>query len=142
MTNNYLNSTDWFTDALTRMSKATAGMHWPPFNFKSDKTGTKYEMQFALAGFSMKDINVVVTGNVLTVSAPGLKFDSEDFWIHRGFSSKGFEKSFDLGKLLRIDRVVFVDGVLTIHLSRELPSQSTPQKLKIHSDYLNEDSDI
>ena len=49
--------------------------HLPPMNIKENSKS--YNIEFAVPGFSKKDFNVIITNNVLTVSAEKSNIEEE-----------------------------------------------------------------
>ena len=112
-------------DALTD-STAT---NYPPYNIV--KTGEETtELEIALAGFSRDEIEVATHRGVLTVSTRREGVDDREF-THRGLAQRTFSRNWQLGDDVAIDDVVYVDGLLTIKLRREVPEAQQRKVLPI-----------
>ena len=112
-------------DALTD-STAT---NYPPYNIV--KTGEETtELEIALAGFSRDEIEVATHRGVLTVSTRREGVDGREF-THRGLAQRTFSRNWQLGDDVAIDDVVYVDGLLTIKLRREVPEAQQRKVLPI-----------
>ncbi len=112
-------------DALTD-STAT---NYPPYNII--KTGEETtELEIALAGFSRDEIEVATHRGVLTVSTRREGSDDREY-THRGLAQRTFARNWQLSDDVAIDDVVYVDGLLTIKLRKEVPEAQQRKVLPI-----------
>lgn len=103
---------------------------YPPYNIKSLEDN-KYEIELAVAGFSKSDITVEQTENRLSVK--GSKDSEEDKYLHKGLAARDFEQTFVLADYVKVTKVTLIDGILTVHLERELPEEKKPKVIPISS---------
>ena len=102
--------------------------NYPAYNIaKEDEE--HYRIEVALAGFSSDDISIETEKGMLKIEAN--KTESRADYIHQGIAQRGFSKMFRLAEHMKIDDAVFVDGILTIALHREIPDADRPQKIAI-----------
>ena len=109
---------------------------YPPYNIKEkDDLGV---IEFAVAGFTEKDLKVEVKDQTLHVygckekkSDGQLKHES-DFY-HKGISDRTFRKSFKLHEHIRVDGAELKDGLLKVTYKREIPESEKPKQIKIKS---------
>lgn len=102
---------------------------YPPHNvIKVDEDN--YIIEFAVAGFKAKDIDIDVQESVLRITG-GKKDDRE--YSHKGISSKNFFKTFTLADYMVIKGSMLEDGILSIYLKRELPEAKKPIKIAVMS---------
>ena len=113
-------------DALTD-STAT---NYPPYNIVSTGEETT-ELEIALAGFSRDEIEVATHRGVLTVSTNREGADNREY-THRGLAQRTFARNWQLGDDVVIDDVVYVDGLLTIKLRKEVPEAQQRKLLPIN----------
>lgn len=113
---------------LRSMSGAN-NLSYPPYNIlKVDDNN--YEIHLAVAGFSKKDIEVVLQEQVLTIS--GNKPDTEEkHFIHKGIGARNFKHTFALADHVEVKSASFEDGILTISLEREVPEEKKARVIKI-----------
>ena len=120
--NHFLGFHNDFFDNFRRVST------YPPYNIKEkDDQGV---IEFAIAGFSDKDLKVEVKENVLNVHGCKEDKDSEEFF-HKGISNRSFTKSFQLHKQIIIDGAKLKDGILNINYHREIPESEKPRTIDI-----------
>lgn len=103
---------------------------YPPYNIKSLKDD-KYEIELAVAGFSKSDITIEQTENRLSIR--GSKPSSDEEYLHKGLAARDFEQNFVLADYVKVIKVTLIDGILTVHLERELPEEKKPKVIPISS---------
>lgn len=120
---------------------------FPFYNIK--KIGdNRYEVQCALAGYSIGDIEITMEKNVLTVSSEGAgKDDRDENYIFKGFASRKFTRQFTLMDNIKVTGADFMNGVLSIWLEEFVKDEDKPKKINIgqptekqHPQLLNEES--
>ena len=117
---NLLESQPWKAEANTFGT-------YPPHNvIKIDEDN--YTIEFAVAGFKSEDIDLEVMDSVLRIT--GGKKDEREY-SHKGISSKNFFKTFTLADYVIVTGSTLEDGILLIHLKRELPESKKPRKISI-----------
>lgn len=105
---------------------------YPPYNVI--KTGEEtFLVEMAVAGFSEEDFDIELHDSVLTISANMSAVDEDAIYLHKGISTKNFERSFTLADTVRVDSVELAQGMLTIRLVNEIPEEKKPRKIKIKS---------
>jgi molecular chaperone IbpA len=103
---------------------------YPPHNII--RTGDKYVLEFALAGWTEKEITVELEKNILRVT--GQKSDSDDSennFVHRGIANRSFQSQFTIGDNIEIVGGDLKDGVLTINMDIIIPEEDKPRTIKI-----------
>ena len=104
---------------------------YPPYNIKCLKDLDKYEVELAVAGFSKSDITVEQIENKLSVK--GSKDSADETYLHKGLAARDFEQTFVLADYVKVTKVTLIDGILTIHLEREVPEEKKPKVIPISS---------
>ena len=105
---------------------------YPPHNII--KTGDKYVLEFALAGWKEDEITVELEKNILKVT--GQKADSNDSelnFVHKGIANRSFYSQFTIGDNIKIVDGNLKDGVLTINMDVVIPEEDKPKTIKIVS---------
>lgn len=121
---------------LTKSSSKNQSHNYPPYNLKKIDD-VNYSIELALAGFTREDIEVHLDKNTLTiktVSAENTENPSETTkveYLHRGISSRPFERKFTLAEYVEVKNVSINNGILTVNLEYVLPESKKPRKLKI-----------
>jgi molecular chaperone IbpA len=94
--------------------------NYPPYNVKK-VNDDHFVMEFAVAGFTKKELDVSVEKDVLTVK--GEKIGSEDEYLYKGIAARKFIRSFSLPEYFEISSASSADGILYIDLHRNVPEE-------------------
>ncbi|MEJ2534359.1 MAG: Hsp20 family protein [Gammaproteobacteria bacterium] len=106
---------------------------YPPYNILAVDEN-RYQITMAVAGFSRDELELTTEQNVLRVS--GERRDeapSEGRFLHRGIATRSFERRFNLADHVRVTAAELENGLLNIHLERELPEAMKPRTIEIRS---------
>ena len=106
---------------------------WPPYNI--EKTGEdSYRITLAVAGFSESDLDLVVEGDRLTVSGKIAQKEEDQgkSYLHRGIATRSFERMFRLADHIQVEDASLKEGLMTIHLKREIPEEKKPRMIPIN----------
>ncbi|MFM2257913.1 MAG: hypothetical protein RIQ28_1760 [Pseudomonadota bacterium] len=118
---------------LLENTRAAQGDNYPPFNIERT-SDTEYLVTIAVAGFKPDEIDITAQENLLVVA--GKKQldgnDNRDF-LHLGIANRNFERRFQLADHVFVKAADLADGLLTVHLEREVPEQLKPRKISIGS---------
>lgn len=135
---NYLSSFvgfDRFFEDLKSASLQKEQQTYPPHNIKS-YTEDWYVIEIAVAGFRKSEIEISFHNSILLIT--GEQEDNEDTesvkYIHKGIATRKFTKKFHIGRHTKVTIADLYDGILTIHLQREIPEEEKPQIIKIESE--------
>jgi molecular chaperone IbpA len=121
-------------DELTRVSAQQTNQNYPPYNVIKHDDNT-FVIELAVAGFRDGDIAVTVDKNQLTIV--GEKIESLDEleknveYLHRGISSRSFNRSFTLADHVEVTGADVSNGILSIKLERKIPEELKPKKIAI-----------
>lgn len=111
---------DHFERTFDRIKK-TGSEGYPPYNI--EQIGTNgLRITLAVAGFTMKDLDVVIEQNQLVVR--GKQADEDDdsrVFIHRGIAARQFVRSFVMADGVEVLAASLNNGLLHIDLQRIEP---------------------
>jgi molecular chaperone IbpA len=98
--------------------------NYPPHNVvKLDET--RYAIEIAVAGFKRHEINVEIEQEVITVrgdcETPNESTNRQ--YLHKGLSSRNFERSWQLAEHMIVKGAEMKDGILTINLEYVIPEE-------------------
>jgi molecular chaperone IbpA len=98
--------------------------NYPPHNVvKLDET--RYAIEIAVAGFKRHEINVEIEQEVITVrgdcETPNESASRQ--YLHKGLSSRNFERSWQLAEHMIVKGAEMKDGILTINLEYVIPEE-------------------
>jgi molecular chaperone IbpA len=111
--------------------QAVQSQSYPPYNLIK-RAEDFYELEIAVAGFKMDEIDVIVNNNQLSIK--GDKLREEDTvveYLHRGLAYRNFERTFTLAEHMEVGTASIKDGVLRIEISRVVPEALKPRKIQI-----------
>lgn len=112
--------------------RALANTNYPPYNIV--KTGTDlYEIQIAVAGFTISDIDIEVNQDQLVVSGSIANSGVEYEYLHRGLALRDFTRAWTLAEYVQVQSAKLENGMLLISLKREVPESKLPKKIFIES---------
>lgn len=118
---------DHFERTLDRIKKHTAE-GYPPYNI--EQTGENgLRITLAVAGFAMKDLDIQVEQNQLTVRGRQ-EDETGKTYLHRGIAARQFQRSFILADGIEILGASLDNGLLHIDMKRVEP-ESTARKIEI-----------
>jgi len=106
--------------------------NYPPYNIVWDNDKDKFNIEIAIAGFNMDEIDIELREQILTITGTP-KESVERNYVHKGISSRKFKHAFNLAQYVEVKSAELINGVLTIHLARELPDEKKPRKITISS---------
>ena len=112
---------------------AAAPSNYPPYNITQvgERDETVVTLEIALAGISRDRIEVVTERGVLTVTVKAAEEEDDRVYLHKGLAQRSFTKNFQLGDDAVVDGVTYVDGLLTVTVSRELPEAQKRKTFQI-----------
>lgn len=136
--NKFLPFSVGFDDVLDRLfglESNTTYYGYPPYNiYKSSEN--HYVIEMALAGFNKNNILVELSDGILTVRTKkdpektnGSK--TENNFIHKGISSRKFERKFTLSDEIFVNSASLNDGMLKIFLEKVIPEHKKAKSIKI-----------
>ncbi len=114
----------------TAFREAARDTSYPPYNIA--KLGPDaYRITMAVAGFGHADLDLTVQDNVLIVKGQIARPEKEVEYLHRGVAQRAFEHRFQLADHIKVVGADLTNGLLDIHLEREVPEQMKPRKVAI-----------
>ena len=128
---------DRLFDLLETGSRGEAPDGFPPFDILKDGEDS-YRITLAVAGFRPEDIEVVAQQNLLTVTGKRSEDDAGGEYLHRGISTRSFERRFQLADFIEAGNATFEHGLLTIGLRRVVPEAMKPRRIEIGGKVAND----
>jgi molecular chaperone IbpA len=120
-------------DSLAKTTQNPPQPNWPPYNIEKDGDST-YRITMAVAGFSHADLDISLHEQVLTINGIQPEDNKEGCeLLYRGIAARQFERRFQLDDFIHIKSAELKDGLLHIHLVREIPEAMKPRKIEINS---------
>lgn len=122
---------DRLFNELERTSLTTQN-NYPPFNIIREDDSF-YRIEVAVSGFSEDELSVELKESTLTVSGTVAVSDIEAEYLHKGISSRDFERNFTLNQDVVVNSAKIVNGLLSIELEHIIPEEKRPRKIEIGS---------
>jgi len=130
------------TTALNQLNRALVGFDrlfteriaqnqpYPPYNIiKKDENN--YEIEIAVAGFDLSEIDVEVNQNQLIIRGERNREETEVEYLHRGLAYRSFEKSLTLAEHMEVGTASIKEGILRIAITRVVPEALKPRKVEV-----------
>jgi len=105
---------------------------YPPYNIEK-KDDENYAIVMAVAGFKKERITITVQDNCLIISGKSTEAEDNKTYIHRGIGSSEFERKFQLADFMKVGDASLEDGLLVIHLYKQIPETMKPRTITIRS---------
>lgn len=103
-------------------------------NYNITKVGKQnYNIEVALPGVDLKDVNVTVEDNVLKIkSFSKNKIEKDDKeYLYKGVEKENISVSFIIGKDIKVEEAVMEKGLLSIKLKEENPLPKNVKEIPI-----------
>tara|TARA_R100001230_G_C5590931_1_gene107197 strand:- start:13 stop:348 length:336 start_codon:yes stop_codon:yes gene_type:complete len=110
------------------MVRDMAGPKFPHMDVvKKDKD--EYHLKFAVAGYKKENISVELDGQFLTLQ--GTWADDAVDYLVEGIAKRKFHRTIPLQEHIKVKQVHMEDGMLCIHLVKEIPEEKKPKSFEI-----------
>jgi molecular chaperone IbpA len=104
--------------------------NYPPHNVVKTDEDT-YVIEMAVAGFKKSEIAVEVEQDLLTIRGESNLNQLTRVYLHKGLSSRDFERTFSLAEHMIVKGAEIKDGILTITIERIIPEDKKPRLIDI-----------
>ena len=126
---------DSIFEEFDRMLESTEryNSNYPPYNIHK-LNETDYKIEIALAGYSKEDIELELKENTLTVrnrAKEKVVNDNGNGVIHKGISTRQFERSFTISEDIKVNNAELKNGLLIIDLERIIPEEKKSRLIEI-----------
>ena len=108
--------------------------NYPPYNI-CKLNDNDYKIEVALAGYSRDDIEIELKDNTLTVcnkTKEKVVNDESNGVIHKGISTRQFERSFTISEDIKVKNDELKNGLLNIDLERIIPDEKKSRLININ----------
>jgi len=118
-----------FESLLNELELRQEDNNYPPYNIIK-RGSNSYAIEIAVAGFTKEDIEITSEDRDLIVKATKRQ-NSEAEYLHKGISSKPFERNFRLADHVQVVGADLSNGMLLIELELVLPEEKKPKLIEI-----------
>ena len=127
---------DSIFEEFDRMLESTEryNSNYPPYNIRKLNDNV-YKIEVALAGYSKDDIELELKDSTLTVrnkTKEKVVNDESNGVIHKGISTRQFERSFTISEDIKVKNAELKNGLLNIDLERIVPEEKKSRLISIN----------
>ena len=124
---------DRMFDEMDRMFENSAkGTGYPPYNI-AKLNDNEFMISLAVAGFAMNNLEITKDKDTLKIVGTAPKGDDDVNYLHRGIGGRSFRREFTLAEHVDVHNAELANGMLNIHLKREVPEELQPKKIEINA---------
>ena len=116
-------------DGFYSRGKLDHNPNYPPFDTYRD--GDNTILEFALAGYSKDNIEIMVENSTLKVSAKKENKTETENYTYKGIALRSFEKKFALSEYAVVQGAEYVNGILRITIATIVPEEKKPKRIEI-----------
>ena len=102
---------------------------YPPYNVINN-SDDQYTVEIAVAGFAKDDLTIEEHNGELIIRGE-VAGEEEKTYLHKGISSRKFERVFTLADHVHVTDAVVENGLLSVSLVREVPEELKPRTIAI-----------
>ncbi len=124
-------------DRLFSMLDQVGGLEstnsYPPYNI--ERTGENaYRITVAVAGFADSELSIESKENTLTIRGdkPAKEENAAEV-LYQGIAGRAFERRFQLADYVQVRGASLENGLLHVHLEREIPEAKKPRQIAINA---------
>ena len=122
-------------DELMRVSAQQSSTNYPPYDIVQINED-EYMISMAVAGFGHDNLSVTKDKKFLIVEGKHSRetVENEDAttkYLHKGISERSFRREFQLADHVEISNAHLELGILSVHLTREVPEDAKPKTIAI-----------
>lgn len=121
---------DRIFEELNRGFVSNKSDNYPPHNvIRLDDQ--HHVIEIAVAGFAENEIDVELKDSVLTIRGDQAKPTEEVEYLHKGLSTRNFERTFRLADNTEVKGATIKNGILAIALEHIVPEEQKAKKIAI-----------
>lgn len=122
---------DRIFDEMNRQFSSSAQSGYPPYNV-IQRNDDEYLVELAVAGFTMDELDVTKEKDILRIKGEAFKDSGgNDRYLHHGIAKRNFTREFTLADHVDVVGASLENGMLTVHLKREIPEADLPKQISI-----------
>lgn len=118
-------------DELMRMNSQQS-TNYPPYNIVKQSEDNFY-IEVATAGFREGEVEINLDNRLLSIKGRITREEDQlNEYLHRGISSRDFDREFTLAEHVEVVNASQRDGILTVYLERKIPEEKKPKLIAIN----------
>jgi molecular chaperone IbpA len=122
---------DRFFNEVNRSFANSRNENYPPYNL-AQIDETHWVIEVSVSGFDEEELDIELKDQVLVIKGSKVKKDAPEItYIHRGISTRNFERVFTLNPDIKVRAATVKNGILAIALELEIPEDQKPKKIQI-----------
>jgi molecular chaperone IbpA len=115
---------------LNDFANSEQSSNYPPYNILKISDNS-YKISIAVAGFTIKDIIILLENDILTVKSTGRRNNDGESYLYKGIAFRAFEKKFQLAENIKVDAAYLKNGLLNIDLLKIIPKEVKKEIINI-----------
>ena len=119
-------------DRLFENSPTNGSGGYPPYNI-AKLNEDEFMVSLAVAGFSMDNLSIEKDKDILKIEGNTPKGDEDVNYVHRGIAGRNFVREFTLAEHVDVKSARLENGMLNVHLVRNVPEEMKPKKIEINA---------
>ncbi len=119
-------------DRLFENSPTNGSGGYPPYNI-AKLNEDEFMVSLAVAGFSMDNLSIEKDKDILKIEGNTPKGDEDVNYVHRGIAGRNFVREFTLAEHVDVKSARLENGMLNVHLVRNVPEEMKPKKIEINT---------
>ena len=119
-------------DRVFENSPTNGSGGYPPYNI-AKLNDDEFMISLAVAGFGMDALTIEKDKDVLKIEGKAPKGDEEVNYLHRGIAGRNFVREFTLAEHVDVKSAKLENGMLNVHLVRNVPEEMKPKKIEINA---------
>ena len=106
---------------------------FPPYDMIKLDNGNEYRIDIAVAGYKEDEIEITNNDRKLVIAGHKKEIETSETaeYVYRGIARRSFQREFMLGPHLKIKEATIDNGILSIHLYKEIPEELKPKRIPI-----------
>ena len=119
-----------FDEMNRTFANSRSSDNYPPYNI-AKLDDTHFVIEIAVAGFAEDEVDVELKDNSLIVKGTKAKTEEKTDYVHKGISTRSFERNFTLADNVEVRAATVQNGILAIALEQVIPEENKPKKIQI-----------
>ncbi|MBR19870.1 MAG: hypothetical protein CMA64_06955 [Euryarchaeota archaeon] len=123
---------DHMFETMDRLFENSSNGHtgYPPYNIAKINEDA-FMISVAVAGFGMDNLKIEKDQNILKIEGKSPEGVDDVDYLHRGVAGRNFVREFTLAEHVDVKEAKLENGMLNVHLVREVPEELKPQTINI-----------
>lgn len=119
-----------FDELFEQLSGRLEKPSYPPYNI-IHHGNDDYEIEMAVAGFTMEELSIVHEKNILRIQGSKNTPQQKLNYLHKGIGNRSFKSEFTLADHVEVYEAKLEYGLLKVKLFKRIPEELQPKTIEI-----------